>query len=145
MEMGHMASLDPGAEISLPAGQQVTEQPANFRPGLRMLVLGVVIVLAAVVVLILAGLSSGGAPAALVVVGALVLVAGLLVLRGLTAVVPGQARVVQLFGKYRGTIRESGLQWVNPFTQRIVISTRFRNQESAQLKVNDADGNPIEI
>ncbi len=66
-------------------------------------------------------------------------------LRGLTAVVPGQARVVQLFGRYRGTIRESGLQWVNPFTERIKVSTRIRNQESAQAKVNDADGNPIEI
>ena len=44
-----------------------------------------------------------------------------------------------------GTIRESGLQWVNPFTERIVVSTRIRNQESAQAKVNDADGNPIEI
>jgi regulator of protease activity HflC (stomatin/prohibitin superfamily) len=68
-----------------------------------------------------------------------------LILRGLTAVVPGQARVVQLFGKYRGTIRDSGLQWVNPFTNRIVVSTRVRNQESAQAKVNDSDGNPIEI
>jgi SPFH domain / Band 7 family len=47
--------------------------------------------------------------------------------------------------KYRGTIRESGLQLVNPFTERIKVSTRIRNQESAQAKVNDADGNPIEI
>ena len=66
-------------------------------------------------------------------------------LGGLTPVVPGRPRVVQLFGKYRGTIREPGLQWVNPFTKRIVVSTRIRNQESAQAKVNDADGNPIEI
>jgi regulator of protease activity HflC (stomatin/prohibitin superfamily) len=66
-------------------------------------------------------------------------------LRGLTAVVPGPARVVQLFGQYRGTIRESGLQWVNPFTERIKVSTRIRNQESAQAKVNDTDGSPIEI
>jgi regulator of protease activity HflC (stomatin/prohibitin superfamily) len=50
-----------------------------------------------------------------------------------------------LFGRYRGTIRDSGLQWVNPFTRRIAVSTRIRNQESAQAKVNDADGNPIEI
>jgi regulator of protease activity HflC (stomatin/prohibitin superfamily) len=76
---------------------------------------------------------------------ALIALAGALVLRGLTAVVPGQARAVQLFGRYRGTIRDQGLQWVNPFTARIVVSTRIRNQESAQLKVNDADGNPIEI
>jgi regulator of protease activity HflC (stomatin/prohibitin superfamily) len=67
------------------------------------------------------------------------------VVGGLTPVTPGRARVVQLFGKYRGTIREPGLQWVNPFTKRIVVSTRIRNQESAQAKVNDADGNPIEI
>jgi regulator of protease activity HflC (stomatin/prohibitin superfamily) len=93
----------------------------------------------------LAGRFSGDAATALVWLGALVLAAGLLVLRGLTAVVPGRAHVVQLFGKYRGTIRESGLQWVNPFTNRIAVSTRIRNQESAQLKVNDADGNPIEI
>ena len=66
-------------------------------------------------------------------------------LAGLTPVVPGQARVVQLFGRYRGTIRDSGLQWVNPFTRRIAVSTRIRNQESAQAKVNDAEGNPIEI
>ena len=66
-------------------------------------------------------------------------------LAGLTPVVPGRARVVQLFGRYRGTIRDSGLQWVNPFTRRIAVSTRIRNQESAQAKVNDADGNPIEI
>ena len=57
----------------------------------------------------------------------------------------GKARAVQLFGRYRGTIRDPGLQWVNPFTRRIAVSTRIRNQESAQAKVNDADGNPIEI
>jgi hypothetical protein len=67
------------------------------------------------------------------------------VLRGLTAVVPGQARVIQLSGRYRRTVRESGPQWVNPFTVRILVSTRIRTVESAQLKVNDADGNPIEI
>ncbi len=75
----------------------------------------------------------------------LIFIASGLALAGLTPVVPGQARVVQLFGRYRGTIRDSGLQWVNPFTRRIAVSTRIRNQESAQAKVNDADGNPIEI
>jgi len=52
---------------------------------------------------------------------------------------------VQLFGKYRGTVREPGMQWVNPFTHRIKVSTRIRNHETAQAKVNDAEGNPIEI
>jgi regulator of protease activity HflC (stomatin/prohibitin superfamily) len=60
-------------------------------------------------------------------------------------VAPGRAHVVQLFGQYRGTIRTPGLQWVNPFTHRIAVSTRVRNLESALTKVNDADGNPIEI
>ncbi len=126
-------------------GRPVTEQAARFQPGLRMLVAGIVLVLAGVALIVLAGHQSGGVAIALIVLGILVLIASALVLRGLTAVVPGQARVVQLFGKYRGTIRESGLQWVNPFTNRIVVSTRIRNQESAQAKVNDADGNPIEI
>jgi hypothetical protein len=65
--------------------------------------------------------------------------------RGLTPVVPGEARVVQLFGRYLGTIRKPGLCWVNPFTERRRVSTRIRNYETQVAKVNDADGNPIEI
>ncbi len=125
--------------------RRVTERVARFLPGLRMLVLGIVLVSAGVALIVLAGHQSHGVAVALIVLGILVFIASSLVLGGLTAVVPGQARVVQLFGRYRGTIRESGLQWVNPFTKRIVVSTRIRNQESAQAKVNDADGNPIEI
>jgi regulator of protease activity HflC (stomatin/prohibitin superfamily) len=127
------------------ASQQVTERKARFLPGLQMLVLGIVVLAAGATVLWLASRSSGDAATGLLWLGALLLLAGALVLRGLTSVVPGRSHVVQLFGKYRGTIREPGLQWVNPFTNRIVVSTRIRNQESAQLKVNDADGNPIEI
>ena len=128
----------------LPKGQ-VTERPAQFLPGLRILVLAIVLILAGVAVIVLAGHQKGGVAAALITLGTVAFIASTLILGGLTSVVPGQARVVQLFGKYRGTIRESGLQWVNPFTKRIVVSTRIRNQESAQAKVNDADGNPIEI
>jgi regulator of protease activity HflC (stomatin/prohibitin superfamily) len=135
--------LDP-ENVSI-ASQQVTERKARFLPGLQMLVLGIVVLAAGVAVLWLASRTSGAAATGLIWLGALLLLAGALVLRGLTSVVPGRSHVVQLFGKYRGTIREPGLQWVNPFTNRIVISTRIRNQESAQLKVNDADGNPIEI
>ena len=134
----------PVAGPGLP-GRPVTEHAARFVPGLLMLVLGIVLVLAGVALLVLAGHQGGGVTKALIALGILVLIASSLVLGGLTAVVPGKARVVQLFGQYRGTIREPGLQWVNPFTKRIVVSTRIRNQESAQAKVNDADGNPIEI
>ena len=140
-----MASLDQGIERGRSATQQVSERAARFVPGLRMLVLGIAVLAAGAALIWLAGRDSGDTATALIWAGALVVLAGVLLVRGLTAVVPGRSRVVQLFGKYRGTIREPGLQWVNPFTNRIVISTRIRNQESAQLKVNDADGNPIEI
>ena len=123
----------------------VTERPAAAQPGLQMLALGVLILIIGVVLVVGGSKLHGGGLAALLTVGILLIIAGAFFLRGLTPVVPGQARVVQLFGRYQGTIRDSGLQWVNPFTDRIVISTRLRNQESAQLKVNDADGNPIEI
>jgi regulator of protease activity HflC (stomatin/prohibitin superfamily) len=128
-----------------PPDQRVTEREARFLPGLRMLVAGIVLILVGVALAVLAGGQSRGAAVALVVLCVLIFIAGALALAGLTPVVPGQARVAQLFGRYRGTIRESGLQWVNPFTRRIAVSTRIRNQESAQAKVNDADGNPIEI
>jgi regulator of protease activity HflC (stomatin/prohibitin superfamily) len=89
--------------------------------------------------------ASSAGSTALLVAGIVVLVAASLTFRGLTAVVPGEARVVQLFGRYHGTIRSSGLRWVNPFAERRKVSTRVRNHESAIAKVNDADGNPIEI
>ena len=123
----------------------VTERTARFLPGLLMLVLGIIVLAAGVALSVLAAHQGGGANKALIWLAVLAFIAGSLIMGGLTPVVPGRARVVQLFGKYRGTIREPGLQWVNPFTKRIVVSTRIRNQESAQAKVNDADGNPIEI
>ncbi|MEU6378272.1 SPFH domain-containing protein [Streptomyces sp. NPDC046909] len=86
-----------------------------------------------------------GAKAALIVGGIVVGLAAFLAMCGLNTVAPGEARVVQLFGRYRGTIRQDGLRWVNPFTSRTKISTRVRNHETAVLKVNDAYGNPIEL
>jgi regulator of protease activity HflC (stomatin/prohibitin superfamily) len=140
-----MASQVIVAQASQPASQPVVERPAYFISGLRMLALSIILTLAGAGLLVAAGLWHSGPRAGLVVAGILVIFTAALGWRGLTAVVPGQARVVQLFGRYRGTIRDSGLKWVNPFTERIVVSTRIRNQESAQAKVNDADGNPIEI
>jgi regulator of protease activity HflC (stomatin/prohibitin superfamily) len=125
--------------------RQVTEHRARSVAGLPMLALGILGLVAGVALAVVASGRSGGAGGALLLICMLILIASSLVLVGLTPVTPGQARVVQLFGRYRGTIRESGLQWVNPFTRRIAVSTRIRNQESAQAKVNDAEGNPIEI
>jgi regulator of protease activity HflC (stomatin/prohibitin superfamily) len=66
-------------------------------------------------------------------------------LAGLFTVAPNQGQVLQLFGAYRGTAKEEGLRWANPFYSKKRISLRVRNFESAHLKVNDTDGNPIEI
>ncbi|WP_460069030.1 SPFH domain-containing protein [Streptomyces sp. YKOK-I1] len=92
-----------------------------------------------------ATMTATGAKAGLIVGGILIGIAAFLSMCGLNTVAPGEARVVQLFGRYRGTIREDGLRWVNPFTSREKISTRVRNHETAVLKVNDAYGNPIEL
>ena len=58
---------------------------------------------------------------------------------------PNQGKVLQLFGKYRGTAKVQGLRWANPFLTKKKVSLRVRNFESSRLKVNDSDGNPIEI
>ncbi|MFC9587741.1 SPFH domain-containing protein [Streptomyces yangpuensis] len=86
-----------------------------------------------------------GAKVALIVTGVVLGLASVIAMSGLNTVAPGEARVVQLFGRYRGTIRADGLRWVNPLTSREKISTRVRNHETAVLKVNDAYGNPIEL
>ena len=64
---------------------------------------------------------------------------------GLFMVHPNEARVLQLFGKYVGTVHEPGLKWANPFFAKKAVSTRVRNFESGKLKVNDSNGSPIEI
>ena len=69
----------------------------------------------------------------------------LVCLTGLFSVAPNEAVVLQLFGSYAGTVKETGLRWANPFLAKRRVSQRIRNFESAHLKVNDKDGNPIEI
>jgi regulator of protease activity HflC (stomatin/prohibitin superfamily) len=138
------------AEIALAGNSRapatpITERPARFVSGLGMLVIGIVVLLAGIALIVVGAILHNATGTGLVVVGVILVIAQSFFLSGLFQVTPGQARVIQLFGQYRGTVRESGLQWVNPFTKRVVVSTRIRNQESAQAKVNDADGNPIEI
>jgi regulator of protease activity HflC (stomatin/prohibitin superfamily) len=128
-----------------PPARRLTERPARSAPGVPVLVLSIVAMLVAVGLLFLSKQAGGAGAVALIVVGVLLLIAGALALRGLFQVIPGEARVVQLFGRYAGTVREPGLRWVNPFTDRRRVSNRIRNHETALAKVNDADGNPIEI
>jgi len=112
----------------------VSERPAHHIPGLPMLLLGLLLVAGGVYDLVVGALW-----------GIAALVVALLILIGLNSVAPGEARVVQLLGKYTGTIRTPGLRWVNPFSRRVRISTRIRNHETETAKVNDLDGNPIEM
>jgi hypothetical protein len=124
----------------------VTEREAWSVAGVRVLVTGIVVTLVGVAVLIVDIPRTTGATRTIeLVIAVLLLIAAALAFYGLTPVVAGEARVVQLFGRYRGTIRKPGLHWVNPFARRRRVSTRIRNHETSIAKVNDADGNPIEI
>lgn len=69
----------------------------------------------------------------------------LFLLGGLFIINPNEAKVLQLFGSYAGTARRAGLRWTNPLYSKRNVSVRIRNFESARLKVNDRDGNPVEI
>jgi regulator of protease activity HflC (stomatin/prohibitin superfamily) len=80
-----------------------------------------------------------------VVAFVVVLVTDAFMMTGLFTVAPNEGQVLQLFGAYRGTARDEGLRWANPFFTKRRISLRVRNFESGQLKVNDTDGNPIDI
>jgi hypothetical protein len=122
------------------APQPFTEARAWSGPGVPVLVGGAVALVAGVAIVVA---HPGGA--GLTILGVLLILAAAVAFGGLTPVIAGEARVVQLFGRYRGTVREPGLCWVNPFARRRVVSVRIRNHETATAKVNDADGNPIEI
>ncbi|WP_405869639.1 SPFH domain-containing protein [Streptomyces sp. NBC_00005] len=128
------------ADVPEMPAPRVRETTAHSIGGALALLLGLLGLLVAVVLFAAASVNPLFA-----VGGVVVLIAALISLRGLNTVAPGEARVVQLFGRYRGTIRQDGLRWVNPFTSRTKISTRVRNHETAVLKVNDAYGNPIEL
>ena len=132
-------------------GQQLARPPMAERqgrslPGVPVLAAGIVLLIVGSTLLV-RGINhaAGAAHTVLIVVAVLILIVGVLALRGLTPVVAGEGRVVQLFGNYRGTVRAPGLHWVNPFAHRRKVSVRLRNHETAMAKVNDADGNPIEI
>ncbi|WP_338597454.1 SPFH domain-containing protein [Saccharopolyspora sp. SCSIO 74807] len=128
-------------EVEMPE-PPVRERPAFELSGALMATLGVVLLLAGAGVLVV-GMGLENAP--VLIAGAALLVIAAVLLSGLIAVAPGEARVLQFLGRYTGTVRRTGLCWVNPFSSKTKISTRIRNHETAVMKVNDSDGNPIEI
>jgi regulator of protease activity HflC (stomatin/prohibitin superfamily) len=124
------------------------ERPLRSVSGYFALVADVIVALAGL------GLIGAGSPSnstsndgtpALVVLGVILIAAGIVSLRGFVVVAPNESKVATLFGRYRGTIRVSGFHWINPFTSRSKVSLRVRNFDSNTLKVNDAAGNPVEI
>ena len=131
--------------LDLPA-PQVRERIARGASGWPVLAVAILVIILSIATFI-AGVQQQDDAVILSLVGLSVLLglAGLLALAGLTPVAPGEARVIQLLGRYTGTVRTDGLRWVNPLTARRRVSTRIRNHETDVLKVNDADGNPIEI
>jgi regulator of protease activity HflC (stomatin/prohibitin superfamily) len=115
-----------------------SEHLTTATPGVPVLFAGLAGIIVGIVLIALANVATA-------IIGAILIAASVIVLIGLTAVAPGQARVVQLLGRYTGTVRHTGLRWVNPFSTRRRVSTRIRNHQTEVTKVNDAEGNPIEI
>ena len=131
---------EPTLTEAIPVGHEgarvdVEERPARAWNGL----LAVVVLIASIAVAV--GLAFSPVPLLVVVPIAVFIV----VLCSVVIVQPGQTRVIQFFGSYVGTVRRTGLTWVLPLTTRRSVSVRVRNFETGQLKVNDADGNPVQI
>ena len=126
----------------------IRERLRDGAPGIPLLLVAV-LGLALIGWLFLTGVrlaDDGGSGATWRLVGAMALfLVWLLLTRGFFIVAPNQANVLQLFGDYAGTARTPGLRYANPFYTHKKLSLRVRNFESSKLKVNDAEGNPIEI
>jgi regulator of protease activity HflC (stomatin/prohibitin superfamily) len=127
--------------MNTPTADTWQEKPTDGAPGAPMVVLVLILVIGGLAGGILLSINSNP----LAAVGFVALAAGAVMIAGFTPVAPGQARVVLLLGRYTGTARRTGLRWFNPFTTRAKISTRIRNHQTEVTKVNDGDGNPIEI
>ncbi len=139
------------AQLVTAARPVVRERQLAGTPGLRVLPLCILALVAGVVLVILGvrlqvhDSAPTGVRVILWVVGAVLALAAARTFGGLTQVTPGEAVVVQLFGGYQGTIRDPGLRWVNPLAVRHRVSVKIRSYQTPVTKVNDADGNPIEI
>jgi regulator of protease activity HflC (stomatin/prohibitin superfamily) len=120
----------------------IREQLRSSANGVGMLFLGLAGLGGSIGLFVMSGVSESAAGIILAILG---FIASLVVFVGLKVVNPNEARVLQLFGSYSGTVRQPGLRWVNPFMTTRRVSVRIRNFESTRLKVNDLEGNPIEI
>ena len=120
----------------------VQEIPRKAASG-AFILLALLVALVADVLLFVFGIVNGSA---VVIIGTVVaFLVFLFLFFGVFVVNPNEARVLQLFGRYVGTVSDHGLRWANPLFSKKTISLRVRNFETDRSKVNDADGNPIEI
>ena len=141
-----------GEPAGVPVGHagtrvEISERRAWSIPGLAA-VAGIVVVLGlGIWLVVLAAMAdeSGGNGTAFGVLGGLLLLVGIIACSAITIVGPGDTRVLQLFGRYVGTVRTPGLQLTVPFVVGRKVSVKVRNFETNELKVNDADGNPVNI
>jgi hypothetical protein len=114
--------------------------------GYPMLLMLLAVFGGAIALFLSAGAAGRGPVAAMFVLGGLAcIVGGVLLMCGFFVVAPNMGRVLVLFGDYRGSVREAGFYWTNPFMSKHKISCRARNLNGPKLKVNDLLGNPIEI
>lgn len=120
----------------------IRERAYNGLPGLPVL-FGLLLLKAGLVWMFVMNIRSESVPE--VIFAAVGFAFSMFLLVGLFMVNPNEGKVLQLFGAYKGTAKEQGLRWANPFLMKRKVSLRVRNFESSHLKVNDIDGNPIEI
>src|SRR5262249_3355208 len=118
------------------------ERVVHPAPGLAMIVLFLVVIGGGI--WLVARAAETQSPVG-IVSGVLLFLIGAIGLGGIFIVNPNEAKVLTLFGRYVGSVKEPGLWFVNPFTAKRKISLRVRNFETAKLKVNDSHGNPIDI
>ncbi len=134
--------MDEHWETTTKPSQVMRELLITPKPGLGMLGLFLSGIVLGILIFAASAAAGSGLGAFLAIVIVLPCFVGL---AGLFTVSPNEAKVLQFFGNYTGTVREPGLRWVNPFYTKRGISLRVRNFESERLKVNDLSGNPIEI
>lgn len=110
--------------------------------------IGLLVILATIVLgafLIISEILNESLSIGMIVLGCVLVLAAIIISTGIVLVKPNDAKVVLFFGKYLGTLRESGLWWTTPLITTQVISVKVFNFNSPKIKVNDVDGNPIEI
>jgi regulator of protease activity HflC (stomatin/prohibitin superfamily) len=123
----------------------IKELRISAASGYLMLVVDIALYVAAVYTFAHIKRMESLSPIAVGLSGLAILAVAILVSCGFFTVQPNNAVVLQLFGKYVGTVKDEGLRWANPFYAKRPVSLRTRNFETNRLKVNDFDGNPIEI